>query len=185
MNTSVKNFDNIYRKNYKRILKYVNFKLHNESSAEELTDDIFLKFDNHFEKFLESGLDEKTYLFNITNTKIIDWSRNKEYTRRKAYVSIQSRFNSNEDSQSIEDTLEDVSKTPDELLEDADNLKFIKVFLDKIKNEKVRLCIELRYFDGMKYGEISEETGYSLECVKTNIHRGLHELKDAIAKKIK
>jgi RNA polymerase sigma factor (sigma-70 family) len=183
MNNPVKSFDEIYKKNYSKVLNFVNLKLRNKEIAEELTNDIFMKFHKYFDKFVESGLDENTYLHKITNSKIIDQTRDVSYIRNKRQISIQSTISDDENSVSMENIIPDNCKTPDQILQDADEVVFVQNFLNKIKNEKTRKCIELRYFEKMTYDEITVETGYSLEIIKVSLHRGLHQLKDMIGEK--
>jgi RNA polymerase sigma factor (sigma-70 family) len=165
MNNPVKSFDEIYKKNYSKVLNFVNLKLRNKEIAEELTNDIFMKFHKYFDKFVESGLDENTYLHKITNSKIIDQTRDVSYIRNKRQISIQSTISDDENSVSMENIIPDNCKTPDQILQDADEVVFVQNFLNKIKNE------------------ITVETGYSLEIIKVSLHRGLHQLKDMIGEK--
>jgi RNA polymerase sigma factor (sigma-70 family) len=140
--------------------------------AEELTNDVFLKFNKYFDKFVESGLDEKTYLHTITNSTITDYYRNNEYKTRNNFQSI-STSNNDDENCKLENTLTDQNKIGTDLMEDDDKKSLVNKILNSIKNDDIRECVRLRYVEELTHKEIMEKTGFALDKVKVNLHRGL------------
>jgi RNA polymerase sigma-70 factor (ECF subfamily) len=50
--------------------------------------------------------------------------------------------------------------------------------------QKQRIVFSLRYFDEMKYEEISEITGTSIGALKASYHHAYNKIKEELQKKI-
>ena len=80
-------FNQIYRENSANVLKYVNSKVKNIHTAEDLTNEIFTKVYNHLNVFDCEKAKFNTWLYTIVNNHVIDYFR-KEQTRHLQLVSV-------------------------------------------------------------------------------------------------
>lgn len=181
MNKTALTFEQLYKKYKREVLDLVRFRIGDNEIAKELTNDIFLKFAKNHAKCIESGSDEKTFLFRIARSKIIDLSRNKDYIIKNSFDSIHKSFGEEEnDTSTVANRLTDESTGADFEIEQSELHEQIKAVFGQIKNEDIKTCLELRYLEGMEYSKIVERTGFSLEKVKVSLNRGLTQLKDLI-----
>ena len=81
----------------------------------------------------------------------------------------------------------DVKNIPDHVDDDEDSFtKVFLPFLDKAINElnsEQKTCIELFYIQSLSYEEVSANTGYTLNQVKSYIQNGKRNLKIILLKK--
>jgi len=61
-------------------------------------------------------------------------------------------------------------------------VKYLSTGMESLKEEQ-RICVELFYLKGKSYQQIADETGYSMNEVKSNIQNGKRNLKNYITEK--
>ena len=142
-------FDVFVRKYYKEILNYCNYHCHDTSTAEDLTQETFLRF---FEKLSDYRYMGKTknYLYTIAGNLC-----------RDSYKKIRESL-LEEQSLEIQDCLH--PPETDELL----NRLTIKAALDRLPAE-LREVIILYYFQELKLTEISSTLQIGLPLVKYRV----------------
>ncbi|MBA3663483.1 MAG: sigma-70 family RNA polymerase sigma factor [Bacteroidetes bacterium] len=71
-----------------------------------------------------------------------------------------------------------------EQVKEDEMLEYMNICLPSLK-ESQRVCLELFYLKGMSYQQISEQTKYSVNEIKSHIQNGKRNLKLMLAEKIK
>ncbi len=69
--------------------------------------------------------------------------------------------------------------TPDERYERDEIRRALKIAVDALP-EQYRVCIDLYFFYGMSYAEISGITGYPVNTIKSNVFRAKQVLRDLL-----
>ena len=75
-------------------------------------------------------------------------------------------------------------KSPENLLEISETQIIINKAMNELP-EKYRICIEMYFYENLKYAEISQITGFPLNTVKSNVFRAKQILRDSLKKTIK
>ncbi len=149
-------FEQIYKENYKYVYNVALSVLRNKKDAEDIMQDVFIKFFESIEYF-KGKSDIKTYLYRITVNKCIDFIRRETLKRKKSEI-INEKF---------------AQKQNDNLI--LDNL------LEKL-NVDERIIVSLSEIAGFSYKEIAEILNIKIGTVKSRINRAINKLKDIINK---
>lgn len=150
----------LFDKYYKMLCIQAFFLLKNESEAEDLVQDIFIKFwqDRKFDAVQQSlasylGVSVKNRALNIIKKRGRDEQKEKDYTMQAG-------------------TIEQMN--PLEIKELADK---VGAAVEKLP-EQCRQIFELVFVDGKKYQEAADLTGVSINTVKTQLKRAFSKLRE-------
>lgn len=133
----------------------------NEADADDFVQDVFIKAYTHLKSFKGDSL-FSTWLIRIGyNTAINSLNRRKEYLPL-ADMDIASSADTPEESEMRRATQEAVREATLSL------------------PETYKVCVDLYFFYGMKYKEISKTTGFPVGTIKSNIFRAKKILKDKL-----
>jgi len=142
------------------LLRYAYSLVGRRAIAEEVVQDVFLQLHHHWET--------------VDNPQA--W----------LYRSVRNRsYNHNRDHQKEILTDErpakekDQGETPDETLKRMEAAGYLRLTLAELSEEDRRL-VELKYFQDMKYSEISQQTGLSVGNVGYKLHHILKHLADKL-----
>ncbi len=164
-------FDDIYKKTYDKVLKYVVLNCKNAEDVSDIVQNIYLEL---LKKI------NANYIFNNEISYVIGIAKNKvnEYYRFKYRVNIVSLFKKDED------TNYDIPDDFD-LQEDFIKNEDIKFVWNYLKNKKVIIfkIFYLYYYDGLSIKNIAEELNLSVSNVKHYLYRTLNELKIIMKKR--
>ena len=164
-------FDDIYKKTYDKVLKYVVLNCKNAEDVSDIVQNIYLEL---LKKI------NANYIFNNEISYVIGIAKNKvnEYYRFKYRVNIVSLLKKDED------TNYDISDDFD-LQEDFIKNEDIKFVWNYLKNKKVIIfkIFYLYYYDGLSIKNIAEELNLSVSNVKHYLYRTLNELKIIMKKR--
>lgn len=145
---------------YFLFLKMVN----NKDDAEDLTIESFGKafksLDNYQPTYAFS-----TWLFRIATNNGIDFIRKKKLKT----MSIDKSFESNDGDEMTFD-LRSGNMDPEEEMISEQKKEVLKKFVEKLK-PRYRRLIELRYYEGLSYEEISENLDIPIGTVKAQLFR--------------
>ena len=147
----------------------------NRDDAEDLTLEAFgkafMSLEQYSPKFAFS-----TWLFRIASNNCIDFLRKKKmYT-----TSIDTEF---EDDGAPYIFLPSKGRNPEEEAIRNQKFKLMRELVDELKPQ-YKILIELRYFKGLSYDEISKELDVSLGTVKAQLFRARKILEEIIKPKI-
>lgn len=150
-------FREIYDSTINRVYSFVLLRVRNKEAALDICQDIYLSFWKSLPNFTYmSDSHFYSFLFTIARREIIR-------ARTK-----------------IKDTVE-FNETFDIPFEDKVKEDY-RVLLSKVQNLKdnERLCIELRYFQDLKFSEIAETLDISENNAKVLHHRAIKKLKESL-----
>ncbi|MDX1666051.1 MAG: sigma-70 family RNA polymerase sigma factor [Saprospiraceae bacterium] len=134
------------------------------TEAEDLTLEAFGKAFHKLSEY-SSSFAFSTWLYRIATNNCIDHRRRKKLE----VLSIDSELESGEEG-SFADKLPWAGLNPEELLIRDQRLSLMRRAIGQLE-EKYRLVIKLRYFEELRYEEISRELDLPVGTVKTQLYR--------------
>lgn len=154
-------FGEIYRLFISRIYRFIYYLVYDESLAEDITQDTFIKAWKSLPRFsLEKGT-MQAYLFTIARNLVID------NQRKKRNISL------TEAVASDFETGENLEKSY--LKEEERGL--VREALSSLDASEKQIVI-LRYFEEFSYAEIAGVVGKNEGAIRVGVHRALAKLKD-------
>jgi RNA polymerase sigma-70 factor (ECF subfamily) len=166
-----KAFEVLMERNYKRIFSFIARMLSNESVAEDLTQEVFIKIHN-----MASAYQPKAKL----STLLFQMARNAALNelRKQKPLSLDQVMEGEENTTSmqIEDAqTEDSSKR----LEQEELAQQVRLAIDALP-ESQRTAVLLHRYEEMSYEEIAETMKTSPKAVKSLLNRAKENLKEAL-----
>lgn len=160
--TTVDQFTQIYEMYYKRVFKYICYRIDDQHMAEELCSQVFERIITKYGSF--SGNDESldSWVFTIARNTLTD------HYRKKAQ-----RFHFSLDS--IMDMVSS-KPSPDDLILTEENNTYLLRALGKL-GERERSVVSFKYGAGLKNTEIAKLMGLSESNVSVILCRSLKKLK--------
>lgn len=167
-------FDHAYKTYYNDVLRYISYRIYDQLTAEELTQDIFIKINEHLNNYDVHKAKFKTYLYTIVKNKLIDYFRKNAIENRKNIVKIDSYVNEENGKEFFQ--LDSNVQTDSEV-----NNNDLSIVLDKLinskLNEKERQILNLYFFENKKYLEIAEVLDIPMNTVKGTLNRAKSKMK--------
>ncbi|MBV7272454.1 RNA polymerase sigma factor [Clostridiaceae bacterium UIB06] len=160
------NLENIYEYYFPRVYNYVFYRILSKEQTEDIVSDIFLKVAENVFRFDAKKANFNTWIFTIVRNTLIDY-----YRLRKIHISIDDEENNVDPSIDFEEQCK--------LIED-EMLKELYKALTKIDN-RTRLIIVLKHFEGLTNREISKRMDINESTVSSIYIRGLKKLREIIA----
>lgn len=159
-------FGELYKIFLNRIYRFVYYLVGDEFSAEDITQNTFLKAWNSLPNFSLDGGTFQSYLYTIARNLVIDGQRKKKVYSLGAYEDVlESQENPenavwrNEAAQKVHEVLSDL---------DADD----------------REILILRFFEEMQFDEISKVVGRQSGAIRVKVHRLMEILRQKLEGKI-
>ena len=154
-------FRPLYEKYYKRLFLFLLHRTGEKEIAADLCQQVFLKALTRIGKFQFRGLPFSAWLYRIAINECNDFFRK---TKRARMVTL--------DDDSVNTLFEEM--TADSTLEDLH--RELPLILQKLKAEELQL-IELRFFEGRPFKEISDILQISENYAKVKTYRALDRMK--------
>lgn len=145
--------DKLIRENYEPIYKYCYYHLKNSYTAQDLTQDVFLKFLTNLEKYLECGK-VRNYLYVIARNAINDFMRKPKEI-------------------SFDDIMEE--KTEIENMDVITNRIMVLNALDKLGDMEKEIII-LRYYQELRLKDIANIVSLPISTVRYKLKQAEKEL---------
>jgi RNA polymerase sigma-70 factor (ECF subfamily) len=155
-------FGELYNLYFKKIYRFIYFRVSHKEVAEDLAEDVFLKVFSKFASLSSEGSFEG-WLYQIARNTVIDYYRDK-----KNLVNLEE----------VENTLIYESNIIDLLNLEADQ----KILLELIKQlaTEQQIVLKLRFFEGLQTADISELLHKSEGAVRVIQHRAIAKLQELI-----
>jgi len=166
------NFSEIYIAYYSKLLRFATDFVVNKEDAENVIQDIFVGLWERKES-LENIENTNAYLFKLTKNRCLDYLKHK--ISEEKYVS-NTQFSYEQafalKLQSLENFDVDI----------ASEEKMEKIIIDAIHTlpKKCREIFLLNRYEGLKYKEISEQLGLSVNTVETQMGIALKKLREKL-----
>lgn len=141
------------------LLRFVFYITGRRVVAEEIVQDVFLQLHARWEE-VDSP---RAWLYQSARHAAFNYLRK---TKREVLQS--------DDSQ-IPQTIEDKDQPPDVVLEQMETTNTLKLLVEKLSETDQQL-VRLKYFEGLKYREISERTGLTVSNVGYRLHQIMQTL---------
>jgi RNA polymerase sigma-70 factor (ECF subfamily) len=148
-----------------RIYRHVYYKVSNQTEAEDITQDTFVKAWKGIDKYRITGAPFASWLFTISHNLIVDY-----YKKRPQRENL---------DELDEDLLSNPDSDPEGLAEDNLNREIIKQAVLKLKGDKQQV-IMMRFIDGFSYEEIARTLHKNEGAVRVIQYRALIELRQLL-----
>jgi len=165
-------FNKAYADNYNTILNFVNYKIRNFENAEEITNDIFLKVHEHFKNYDVKKAGFKTWLYTITNRKIIDYYRKNANVEQVTHID-------NFVNEEGKETIQIESNINESGIEQTEITEAVKKAITNL-NPKEQKITQLYFLEQKQYKEVSEILQIPVGSVKGTINRIRAKLQESL-----
>lgn len=168
--TRRKAFENLLNKYQQKIYWHIRKMVINHDDADDVVQETFIKVWQALPNF-RGDAQLYTWLYRIATNESLNFLQKK---RRQNHVPLE-----NDDSLDLLNTLES-SISQDYISGDEIQLKLQKALLQL--PDKQRLVFNMKYFDDLKYEEISEITGTSVGALKASYHLAVKKIEEFLNK---
>ncbi|HWZ22175.1 MAG TPA: RNA polymerase sigma factor [Cytophagaceae bacterium] len=153
-------FNLLVKKYQQRVYWHIRKMVIDHDDADDLTQDCFIKVWHHLENF-RSDSQLYTWIYKIATNECLNFLNKK---RKRFFLPINN----------VEKELEQKLSSSDMIEGDEIQMKLQKALL-KLP-EKQRLVFNMKYFDDLKYEEISEILGTSVGALKASYHLAVKKI---------
>ncbi len=158
-----KHFPQFYRTNVKRVYRFLYYRVGgNKEVAEDLTQDVFLKALNAFDRY-DPAVSESSWIYTIARNHLINHVQ-------KQHPGVELETIENTDWDKV-DWGEKLSASHDE--------KRLLAAISKLPDEDAEI-VRLKYLEGWPYEDIAEKLGKTSGALRVQAHRALKELKKTL-----
>lgn len=152
---------------YGFVFKYIG----NADEAEDITQAVFIKVWKNMKQY-DKNKSFKTWVFSIAKNTCID------YLRKKKAIPLSS-FDNEKGENIIVNKMKDLGPLPNEIFEQRNFSKALIFALEKLSRQ-YRIILHLRYKDNLKFKEIAEIVGESINTIKSKHRRAVLELRSLL-----
>lgn len=162
-------FEELIKKYHMPIFNYIYNLVADKGTAEDLTQETFIKMVNSIEKYKNINAAKfSTWLFTIAKNTVTDQFRK---TKSKATVPLEENIEILTEKDSVEDQIAR-----------REALKEISQAIESLPDEE-KSAIYLRYYMNLNYKEIAQILSSSQDRVKWKLHDGLQKIRKIVKKK--
>lgn len=166
-----KSLEVLIQKYLSPIYGFVFKRIGNADEAEDITQAVFIKVWKNVKKY-DKNKSFKTWIFSIAKNTCID------YLRKKKAIPFSS-FDNEKGENIIVNKMKDLSPLPNEIFEQKNFSKVLLFALEKL-SDQYRIILYLRYKDNLKFKEIAQTLGESINTIKSKHRRAVLELKSLL-----
>lgn len=169
-------FDEVVAENYERIYNVIYRLVTDEEEAADLTQDTFVAAHRAYDRFRHEA-SAYTWLYRIAvNLTKNRFEKQQRMDSRRAY-SLNEPVQL--DSDEVTRQVEDWTAAPDRV---AENDQLRAIVLDEVRNLKYdyREVVVLRDLEGLRYKEIADVLGCSVEAIKSRLFRARSVLRERL-----
>ncbi len=166
-------FEKLMSKYYKPLLNFIYRFVGNADTAEDLTQDVFIKVYNSVATYRPAAK-FRTWLYQIArNASLNELRRNKWQT-----VSLDETFDT-EDGETTRQIADPKAENPSQEMTQHETAELIKDAIASLP-ENQKTAVLLRRYEDMSYEEIAKTMNCSLEAVKSLLSRAKENLKEKL-----
>lgn len=164
---STQRFTEIYDTYYKRVYKYICYRINNHYAAEEICSHVFEVVISKYNSFSPQRSNFEVWLFAIARNAVTDYFRSQKKSMTFSLDSILDLFQS--------------KSSPEEIVIRDDSHEELFKALAKL-SDKERHIIAMKYAAGLKNAEIAELLGVSGSNIGVVLYRCLKKLQKELEK---
>ncbi|MER3473590.1 MAG: hypothetical protein C4335_06050 [Armatimonadota bacterium] len=168
-------FDEIVERYQHKIYRYVKRLVGNETDAEDITQEVFLKALHSLHGFREEST-LQTWLFRIATNLCRDTIRRRQ--REKGWLPLWRSTDGEEEEGAID--LPDTREEPERLLLQEELSKVLHEAIDRLPIA-MRQVIVLHDIESLSYEEVAQSLGVPVGTVKSRLFHARARLRDALA----
>ena len=166
MDNAILDFNKVYADQYGRILIYVSSRINDKMSAEEITQDTFVRLAQNLHKYDPTRAKVNTWIYRICQNIIIDFLRKQKNESSKMYMSDYTDDDGSEASnQQVFSSYE-----ADDNMNNVELMDKIILALNTLSGT-AKIVFELFFLEQKKYDEISEILNVPMGSVKGTLSR--------------
>ncbi|WVX79577.1 sigma-70 family RNA polymerase sigma factor [Niallia oryzisoli] len=159
-------FEELYRKYYDELFRFLFYMVHSRELAEDLVQEVFIRVFKAYSKF-EKRSSEKTWIYTIARNVAIDWFRKQKGLLGTLVHKVEL------------ESLQISHELPEEMAIERDEMRKIYACLKQCKLDH-QLVIILRFHQDLSILETAKVLGWTEGKVKTTQHRAMKKLKSFI-----
>ncbi|WP_420266683.1 RNA polymerase sigma factor [Candidatus Magnetominusculus dajiuhuensis] len=171
LNGDKNSFNEIITRYLKMIYNFCYRLIGNEKTAEDITQEVFLKVWKNIKKF-DIKKSFKTWIYSIAKNSCID------YLRKRKDIPM-SAFDDEDGENIIENNLTDEELKPDEIFVQTQNKKLIEHIMAELSVVQKEVII-LKYVNDMSLSEIANIMDIPIDTVKSHHRRALIKMKKSV-----
>jgi RNA polymerase sigma-70 factor (ECF subfamily) len=149
----------LYRRHAPAIFRYFYFRLHDQTLAEDLTSEVFLRMTLALPTYAERGAPFAAWLFRVAHDRIVDHHRHAARTRTETLSEM---------------VLDDAPEVESLLAQQADYRHLVQA-ITTLSDEQ-QMVVQLRFIEGYSLEETAQIVGKNVGAVKALQHRALQNL---------
>jgi len=157
-------FGEIYNLYFKKIYRFIFYRVGHKEAAEDLAEEVFLKAFTKIASVSENGA-FTGWLYQIARNQVIDYYRSKKLT-----ISLDE----------IENTLEYESNVIDVVNLEQQQKVLLKLIKELLPEQQI--VLKLKFFEDLENSEIAEMLHKSEGAIRVIQHRGITRLQELIKK---
>jgi RNA polymerase sigma factor (sigma-70 family) len=161
-------FEQLYNEFYEPILKFIAFRVPSYDDAEDIAQNVFMRFYNNIGNWQDQGYSPLAYVFTVARTSVAD------YYRKNKVKKV-------ENSEEILPLLTDKSARPDEIAQSNENIQSILQAIRSLP-QNYQEVISLRLIKNLDYSDIAAITGKTEVNIRKIYSRGLQKLQKVLEK---
>lgn len=158
-------FEPVYNAHYEKIFRYCYQRLNSEDDAADVCSQVFIKAMSKLKLFKDTGVPFSAWLYRIAHNELMDFFRKNQKKRTV-----------NMDLSNLKVMLDDCEEDKSE-----ENMQRLVNLLRQLKEEELNI-IEMKYFEGRSFQEISQITGLSVSNAKVKAFRIIQKMKKKVNK---
>jgi RNA polymerase sigma-70 factor, ECF subfamily len=157
-------FAQLYEAYFDRIYRYISMRIRNETEAQDLTQQVFLKLLKSISSYKSRGVPFSSWLYRIAHNLVIDFFRQQN---KKATVDIEGL------------PLPDTGEDPQHMMEKQIDIEELKVATKKLTQAQQEV-MALRFTSEMSIAECAQIMGKSEGAIKALQHAAVLALRKAL-----
>ena len=157
-------FAQLYEAYFDRIYRYISMRIRNETEAQDLTQQVFLKLLKSISSYKSRGVPFSSWLYRIAHNLVIDFFRQQN---KKATVDIEGL------------PLPDTGEDPQHMMEKQIDIEELKVATRKLTPAQQEV-MALRFTSEMSIAECAQIMGKSEGAIKALQHAAVLALRKAL-----
>lgn len=165
----------IYDTQSDRVYRYFHMKIENQTTAEDLTSQTFLKIVEKVHTYNPKKSAIITWVLTIAKNTLIDYLRSRNYKKQTRHIDLDEDFEANLPDKNS-------NNSPENSVKQYRNKQILDQVISELKDDEQQI-IFLRYTEELSYNEIATQLGISIDAVGVKLFRVQKKIESKLIKK--